>query len=44
MQIWLDDYDSIKVIAATKDGEIVAKITSDGEVYIKGIIPQNPED
>lgn len=43
MIIWLDDYDSIKIV--TKDGETVGEITSDGEAYFKELSTQDyPED
>ncbi len=42
MQIWLDDYDSIKIV--TEDGDTVAEIKTDGEAYFQRYIPQNPED
>lgn len=42
MNIWLDDYDSIKIV--TKDGETVAEIKADGEGYFQRILPQDSED
>jgi len=47
MQIWADDNDSINIytwMVTSKDGEIVGSIKSNGEVYIKDSIQQDPQD
>lgn len=42
MNIWLDDYDSIKIV--TKDGETVAEVSSDGKASFEIAEKKEPKD